>query len=145
MTAREQADELQIRCAWVRLRRKVNDAAMRRPSRYLEILGRIAQDEARTLTTIGGSELAAVFWQTLEATNPLDILYPEAASVVLARWARWQKNAAAVRLAPTLDDLAGKRRHDEAKRLMQRAQRKPAKRIKDERAYEVARVSPADN
>ena len=82
MTAREQADELQIRCAWVRLRRKASAATMRRPSGYLEILERTAREEARTLTVIGGNELASVFWQTFHATNPLDILAPEAASLV---------------------------------------------------------------
>jgi hypothetical protein len=84
MTAREQADELQIRCAWVRLRRKASVATMRRPSNYLEILERAAREEARTLTVIGGNELASVFWQTFHATNPLEILAPEAASVVRA-------------------------------------------------------------
>ena len=84
MTAREQADELQIRCAWVRLRRKASAATMRRPSNYLEILEHAAWEEARTLTVIGGNELASVFWQTFHATNPLDILAPEAASVVRA-------------------------------------------------------------
>jgi hypothetical protein len=84
MTAREQADELQIRCAWVRLRRKASAATMRRPSSYLEILERVAGEEARTLTVIGGNELANVFWQTFHAANPLDVLAPEAASVVRA-------------------------------------------------------------
>jgi hypothetical protein len=84
MTAREQADELQIRCAWVRLRRKASVATMRRPSRYLEILERVAREEARTLTVIGGNELENVFWQTFHAANPLDVLSPEAAVAVRA-------------------------------------------------------------
>jgi hypothetical protein len=85
MTAREQAQELQIRCAWVRLRTKASAAARQRPARWREILDRIAADEARTLTAIGGAELAAVFLRAYQATDPLEILSPEAASVVLVR------------------------------------------------------------
>jgi hypothetical protein len=84
MTAREQAEELQVRCAWVRLRRRASNATMQNPSRYLEILERAAREEARTLAAIGGDELASVFWQTFHATNALDILAPEAAGVVRA-------------------------------------------------------------
>ncbi|MCC6948906.1 MAG: hypothetical protein IT539_14160 [Bradyrhizobiaceae bacterium] len=85
MTPREQADELQIRCAWVRLRRKGSEAVLRRPSRYLEILDRIAADEARTLTAICGGDLAAVFLRAYETTEPLEILSPQAVAAVLAR------------------------------------------------------------
>jgi hypothetical protein len=84
MTAREQADELQIRCAWVRLRRKASAATLRQPSRYLEILERSAREEAGTLMAIGGNELASIFWQTFHATNPLDVLASEAAAAVRA-------------------------------------------------------------
>jgi hypothetical protein len=85
MTAREQADELQLRCAWVRLRTKASAAARRRPGRYREILDRIAADEARTLAVIGGEELAAVFLRACQTTDPLAILSPEAASAVVVR------------------------------------------------------------
>lgn len=84
MTVREQADELQVRCAWVRLRRKASGAVLRRPERYREILNRIADDESRTLIAIGGEELARVFRRTFEATDPLEILSFEAASTVRA-------------------------------------------------------------
>jgi hypothetical protein len=84
MTAREQADELQIRCAWVRLRRKASAATLRQPSRYLEILERAAREEAGTLMAIGGNELASIFWQTFHAANPLDVLASEAAAAVRA-------------------------------------------------------------
>jgi hypothetical protein len=85
MTAREQAEELQIRCAWVRLRTKASAAARRRPGRYREILDRIAADEARTLAVIGGEELAAVFLRACQTTDPLEILSLEAASAVVVR------------------------------------------------------------
>jgi hypothetical protein len=85
MTAREQAEELQIRCAWVRLRSKASAAALHRPARYREILDRVAADEARTLTAIGGDGLADVFLGAYEAANPREILSPEAASAVLDR------------------------------------------------------------
>jgi hypothetical protein len=84
MTAREQADELQIRCAWVRLRRKASAATLRRPPRYLEILERAAREETGTLMAVGGNELASIFWQTFHATNPLDVLTSEAAAAVRA-------------------------------------------------------------
>ena len=83
MTAREQADELQVRCAWVRLRSKASAAALRRPARYRDILDRVAADEARTLTAIGGDGLADVFLGAYGAANPLEILSPEAASAVV--------------------------------------------------------------
>src|SRR5688572_21375815 len=61
MTAREQAQELQLRCAWVRLRAKASAAVLRKPRRFREILDRVAADEARTLAAVGGEEPAAVF------------------------------------------------------------------------------------
>jgi hypothetical protein len=85
MTAREQADELQIRCAWVRLRAKASAAALRRPSKYLEILDLVAADEARTLSAIGGEGLAAVFLRAYHASEPLEILSSDAVVVVRAR------------------------------------------------------------
>jgi len=84
MTAREQADELQIRCAWVRLRTKASAAVLRKPARWRDILDRVAADEARTLAAIGGGELAARFLRAYEATEPTDILSREAAFVVRA-------------------------------------------------------------
>ena len=84
MTAREQAEELQIRCAWVRLRRKASAAALRQPARWRDILDRVAADEARTLAAIGGGELAAVFLRAYEAAEPMEILSSEAAFVVRA-------------------------------------------------------------
>jgi len=71
----------------------------RRPARYLEILDRIARDEARTLAAIGGEELARVFRRTFEATEPLEILSPEAAAAVLAHA---EKNPAIIASAPLL-------------------------------------------
>jgi hypothetical protein len=85
MTAREQARELQIRCAWVRLRTRASAAALRKPARHLEILDRVAADEARTLTAIGGGELAEMFLRAYHATHPLEVLSPDAASAVRAR------------------------------------------------------------
>jgi hypothetical protein len=84
MTAREQADELQIRCAWVRLRAKASAKVMRNPARSREILDRIAADEAKTLAAIGGAELAAAFLRAYKAAEPLEILSEEAAFVVRA-------------------------------------------------------------
>ena len=84
MTAREQADELQIRCAWVRLRAKASAAVMRDPRRFRDILDRVAADEARTLAAIGGGELAATFLRAFEAAEPMEILSREAAFVVRA-------------------------------------------------------------
>jgi hypothetical protein len=84
MTAREQAEELQIRSAWVRLRVKASAAAMRQPARFRDILDRVAADEARTLAAIGGGELAATFLRAYEATEPMEILSREAAFVVRA-------------------------------------------------------------
>lgn len=84
MTAREQADELQIRSAWVRLRMKASAAVMRQPTRFRDILDRVAADEARTLAAIGGGELAETFLRAYEATEPMEILSREAAFVVRA-------------------------------------------------------------
>jgi hypothetical protein len=84
MSAREQADELQIRCAWVRLRAKASAKVMRNPARSREILDRIAADEAKTLAAIGGAELAALFVRTYKAADPAEILSEEAAFVVHA-------------------------------------------------------------
>ncbi len=84
MTAREQADELQIRCAWVRLRTKASAAVLREPARFRDILDRVAADEARTLAAIGGGELAERFLRAYEAADPLEVLSPEAAFVVRA-------------------------------------------------------------
>jgi hypothetical protein len=84
MTAREQADELQLRCAWVRLRRKASAKVLRRPARFRDILDRVAADEARTLAAIGGGELAALFLRAYETAEPLEILSGEAAFVVRA-------------------------------------------------------------
>lgn len=102
MTAREQAQELQVRCAWVRLRRKASDAALRKPGRFREHLDRVAADEARTLATIGGGELAATFLRAYEATDPLEILSPEAAFVVRAHL---RGNADAVDAPSLVPDL----------------------------------------
>jgi hypothetical protein len=99
MTAREQAEELQIRCAWVRLRTKASAAALRKPARYREILDRIAADEARTLTAIGGDEFAAVFLHAYQATDPLEILSRDAAFAVRARL---QDRPASIQSAPSL-------------------------------------------
>jgi hypothetical protein len=84
MTAREQADELQVRAAWLRLRRKASAKVLQQPRRFREILDRVAADEARTLAAIGGGELAAHFLRAYAAAGPLDILSPEAAFVVRA-------------------------------------------------------------
>ena len=105
MTAREQADELQIRCAWVRLRRKASAAALRRPARYREILDRVAADEARTLTAIGGSALAAAFLRAYEATDPLEILSPEAASAIVHSRGRIASIQSAPPLVPGLPPI----------------------------------------
>ena len=82
MTAREQADELQIRCAWVRLRAKASAKVLKNPKRFRDILDRVAMDEAKTLRAIGGSELAGAFLRAYEAASPLEILSPEAALLV---------------------------------------------------------------
>ena len=99
MTAREQADELQIRCAWVRLRTKASAAALRRPERWRAVLDRVAADEARTLAAIGGGELTAMFLRAYEATDPLEILAPEAADAVLTRS---RNGLASIHSAPSL-------------------------------------------
>ena len=87
MTAREQADELQVRCAWVRLRTKASAAILRKPSRWHAILDGVAADEARTLTAIGGDALAAQFLRAYTAADPLEILTPDATAAVRVRLA----------------------------------------------------------
>jgi hypothetical protein len=84
MTAREQAEELQVRAAWVRLRRKASAKALQRPARWHELLDRVAADEARTLAAIGGEELAAMFLRAYKTADPHEILSPEAAFLVRA-------------------------------------------------------------
>ena len=84
MTAREQADELQLRCAWVRLRRKASEKMLREPARFRDILDRVAADEAKTLNAIGGERLAGAFLRAYEAAEPMEILSKEAAFVVRA-------------------------------------------------------------
>jgi hypothetical protein len=84
MTAREQADELHVRSAWVRLRRKASEQVLREPRRFRDILDRVAADEARTLAAIGGGELAAIFLRAYETAEPMEILSREAAFVVRA-------------------------------------------------------------
>lgn len=84
MTAREQADELQIRCAWLRLRRKASEQMLRHPTRWRDTLDRVAADEARTLAAIGGGELAAAFLHAYESAEPMEILSKEAGFVVRA-------------------------------------------------------------
>jgi hypothetical protein len=84
MTAREQADELQLRCAWLRLRQKASAKVLREPRRFREVLDRVAADEARTLAAIGGGDLAATFLRAYEAADPLEILSTEAAFVARA-------------------------------------------------------------
>jgi hypothetical protein len=87
MTAREQADELQVRCAWVRLRTKASAAVLRKPSRWRTILDGVAADEARTLTAIGGDALAAHFLRAYAAADPHDILTRDAAAATRVRLA----------------------------------------------------------
>ena len=82
MTAREQADELQICCAWVRLRTKASAKVLQKPRRFRDILDRVAADEAKTLSAIGGERLAGAFLRAYEAAEPMEILSPEAALVV---------------------------------------------------------------
>ncbi len=82
MTVREQADELHVRSAWVRLRSKASAAVLRQPTRWRDILDRVAADEARTLAAIGGGELAATFLRAYEAAEPMEILSREAGFVV---------------------------------------------------------------
>jgi hypothetical protein len=84
MTAREQADELQIRGAWLRLRRKASEKVLSEPRRFRDILDRVAADEARTLAAIGGGGLAATFLRAYEAAEPMEILSMEAAFVARA-------------------------------------------------------------
>jgi hypothetical protein len=95
MTAREQADELQLRCAWVRLRRKASAKVLQKPRRFRDILDRVAMDEAKTLRAIGGGELAGAFLRAYEAAEPLEILSREAALLV-----RTNSNGA----LPTIED-----------------------------------------
>ena len=78
MTAREQADELQLRCAWVRLRRKASAKVLQKPRRFRDILDRVAMDEAKTLRAIGGERLAGAFLRAYEAAEPTEILEGEA-------------------------------------------------------------------
>ena len=85
MTAREQADELQIRCAWVRLRTKASARVLRNPARFRTILDRVAADEAKTLNAIGGERLAGAFLRAYAAAEPLEILEREAGSLVRVR------------------------------------------------------------
>jgi hypothetical protein len=85
MTASEQADELQLRCAWVRLRTKASAKVLKSPRRFRDILDRVAADEAKTLAAIGGGELAAVFLRAYEATEAMEILSPESVALVGAR------------------------------------------------------------
>ena len=82
MTAREQADELQIRCAWVRLRRKASAKVLQKPRRFREILDRVAADEAKTLNAIGGERLAGAFLRAYAAAEPMEILEGEAGRAV---------------------------------------------------------------
>jgi hypothetical protein len=84
MTAREQADELQLRCAWLRLRAKASAKVLRKPARFRDILDRVAADEAKTLAAIGGGDLAATFLRAYEAAEPMEILSKEAGFVVRA-------------------------------------------------------------
>lgn len=84
MTAREQADELQLRCAWVRLRTKASAKVLKNPKRFRDILDRVAMDEAKTLRAIGGQPLADAFLRAYEAAEPLEILSKEAGWVVRA-------------------------------------------------------------
>lgn len=117
MTAREQADELQVRCAWVRLRTKASAKALREPQRFREILDRVAADEARTLAAIGGGELAAQFLRAYEAAGPLEILSPEAAFVVRAETGEGLVTlAAAPSLVPELPRAEPVKRRGEAAR-----------------------------
>ena len=113
MTAREQAQELQLRCAWVRLRAKASAAVLRKPARYREILDRVAADEARTLAALGGDELAAVFLRACAAAEPLDILSSEAAALVRARV---RSKVASLQSAPPLvPDLPAARSRQKAR------------------------------
>jgi hypothetical protein len=82
MTAREQADELQIRCAWVRLRTKASAKVLKNPKRFRDILDRVAADEAKTLNAIGGERLAGAFLHAYGAAEPMEILSKEAGFVV---------------------------------------------------------------
>ena len=82
MTAREQADELQIRCAWVRLRTKASAKVLRQPARFRAILDRVAADEAKTLNAIGGELLASAFLRAYAAAEPMEVLSEEAGFVV---------------------------------------------------------------
>jgi hypothetical protein len=82
MTAREQADELQIRCAWVRLRRKASAKVLQKPRRFRDILDRVAMDEAKTLRAIGGECLAGAFLRAYAAAEPMEIMEREAAFAV---------------------------------------------------------------
>lgn len=82
MTAREQADELQLRCAWVRLRRKASEKVLKKPAHWRDILDRVAMDEAKTLRAIGGAPLADAFLRAYETAEPVEILEREAGFVV---------------------------------------------------------------
>jgi hypothetical protein len=99
MTAREQADELQLRCAWLRLRRKASAKVLKNPKRFRDILDRVAMDEAKTLRAIGGAPLADAFVRAYEAAEAMEILEDEAAFVV-----RVETNGALVKIddAPSI-------------------------------------------
>jgi hypothetical protein len=98
MTAREQADELQLRCAWLRLRTKASAKTQKNSKQFRLILDRVAMDEAKTLRAIGGEPLADAFLRAYEAAEPLEVLSPEAAIAVRTK----VKGALA-----TIDDAPG--------------------------------------
>jgi hypothetical protein len=113
MTAREQAQGLQLRCAWVRLRTKASAAVLRKPARFREILDRVAADEAKTLAAVGGDAPAAVFLRACAAAEPLEILSAEAAALVRARV---RSKVASLQAAPPLaPDLPAARTRQKAR------------------------------
>jgi hypothetical protein len=65
-------------------RAKASAKVLQKPTRFRDILDRVAADEAKTLAAIGGGELAALFLRAYEAAEPLEILSQEAAFVVRA-------------------------------------------------------------
>lgn len=80
----QKIQEFQFRVAWVRFRRRVNEAAIAWPEGYRQKLSEIARDEANKLA-LTDKAVAKQFLKVVESSNALsEILYPDGMRAVMA-------------------------------------------------------------
>lgn len=104
LSSAEMNEEYLFRVSWVRLRRRVSEAAIQWPEGYARKLAEITKEEANQLAAIDKG-LAKRFLNVVENAEHSEILYPEALRLVLAA----EKQLTPVYGQPSDDEIAAVR------------------------------------